>query len=77
MKRVLFEHKHLYYLPQFIPIIEELRKSSKYQIEASLNTQVNPHETTLFQQSLQAMDIPIVLGRNENERRQAVLLKSI
>jgi len=70
MKRVLFEHKHLYYLPQFIPIIEELKKIGKYHIEASLNTQVHPHEATLFQQSLQAMDISIVSGRNENERRQ-------
>ena len=70
MKRVLFEHKHLYYLPQFISIIEELKKSSKYHVDASLNTQVNPHEATLFQQSLQAMDVPIISGRNENERRQ-------
>jgi len=36
MIKVLFENHHLYYLPHFIPIIDEMKRRGGYEIVASI-----------------------------------------
>lgn len=68
MKTVLFEHQHLYYLPQFLSIIMAMKNSGQYQVEASLTTGANRLESTVFHQVMNEMNIPIISQTNETAR---------
>jgi CDP-glycerol glycerophosphotransferase (TagB/SpsB family) len=68
MKNVLFEHQHLYYLPQFLPIISTMKNSEQYQVEASLATGANRLESTVFHQVMNELGIPIISQINETTR---------
>ncbi len=44
MKSVLFETHHLYYLPNFLPIIDELKRRDGYSLSASIPLTINAEE---------------------------------
>ena len=46
--KILFEHQHLYYLPQFEPIILELKRREVDGIYGSLSESVPDLEKKLF-----------------------------
>ena len=48
MKTVLFEVQHLYYLPQFLPIITELISRTNYKIFVSLSHYSSSKEKNEF-----------------------------
>ena len=48
MAKVLFENHHLYYLPNFIPVIEEMRKRGQYEIFASIPHMMDEEEKTIL-----------------------------
>ncbi|MEE9190171.1 MAG: CDP-glycerol glycerophosphotransferase family protein [Candidatus Neomarinimicrobiota bacterium] len=68
MKTVLFEHQHLYYLPQFLPIITAMKNSGQYQVEASLTSGVNRLESTVFRQVMNELNVPTISQTNESAR---------
>ena len=48
MTKVLFENHHLYYLPNFIPVIQEMRKRNNYKIIASISNIADKEEKNIF-----------------------------
>ena len=50
MLSVLFESHHLYYLPNFLPIIKEMRSRVKYEIFASIPCSTPKEEKDIFYQ---------------------------
>ena len=53
MKKVLFETHHLYYWPNFWPIVEELKKRCNYEIQVSIPKRDSRSE------EIQLMDLEI------------------
>ena len=51
MIKVLFENHHLYYLPNFIPIIDEMRGRGGYEIVASIPFMMGKKEKEIFQKA--------------------------
>ena len=68
MKTVLFEVQHLYYLPQFLPIITELSSRTNYNIYISLSHYSSTEEKTKFLTSLTSPEITIISGNSESDR---------
>ena len=68
MKTVLFEVQHLYYLPQFLPIITELISRTNYKIFVSLSHYSSSKEKNEFLSSLTLPEITIILGSSEQDR---------
>ncbi len=68
MTTVLFETQHLYYLPQFLPIMGELKRREEYQLFASLGARAAPPAFTQFQEMMHARGIQVIVGESEQER---------
>ncbi len=68
MTTVLFETQHLYYLPQFLPIMSEMGKRKEYQLFASLGARATPPTFRRFQEALYTRDIQVITGGSERER---------
>jgi len=68
MTTVLFENHHLYYLPNFIPIIDEMHRRGGYEIVASIPTMMDSKEKAIFHQACKNINIETVIGADENER---------
>ncbi|NOZ04459.1 MAG: hypothetical protein GXO92_07650 [FCB group bacterium] len=72
MIRVLFEHHHLYYLPQFIPIIREMQKRAAYHIVASISEKADKQEIGVFKKAVKELGIDCLKADGENERRRII-----
>ncbi|MBT3217046.1 MAG: hypothetical protein HOD97_08405 [Candidatus Marinimicrobia bacterium] len=72
MKSVLFESHHLYYLPQFIPIIEAMQKRESYSISASISKSVDESEMELFQTEIKRLGINYIHAETEQDRLEAL-----
>ncbi|MBT6129294.1 MAG: hypothetical protein HN915_07830 [Candidatus Marinimicrobia bacterium] len=68
MTKVLFENHHLYYLPNFLPIIDEMRSRGGYEIAASIPTMMDSKEKDIFYKACQKLDIETEVGADENDR---------
>jgi hypothetical protein len=68
MTTVLFENHHLYYLPNFIPIIDEMHRRGGYKIVASIPTMMDLKEKAVFHQACENININTVIGADENDR---------
>ena len=68
MTTVLFENHHLYYLPNFIPIIDEMRRRGGYDIVASIPTMMDSKEKDVFNQACKNLNINTIIGTDENDR---------
>lgn len=68
MTKVLFENHHLYYLANFLPIIEEMRRRGDYEIVASIPTMMEQKEKNIFHAACQQLHIETVDGDDENDR---------
>lgn len=68
MKSVLFECHHLYYLPQFLPIMEEMQKRGSFTLAASISKSVGAGEQELFQTEINRLGIKFITGEIERER---------
>ena len=53
--KVLFESHHLYYLPNFIPIIDVMNKRKGYDIYASIPSMMPESEKNIFTNALKRM----------------------
>ena len=68
MFKVLFESHHLYYLPNFIPIIDIMNKRKRYDIYASIPAMMPKSEKNIFTNALKQMNIKMIISEDENER---------
>lgn len=68
MKTVLFECKHLYYLPQFEPIIHELRNRGNYHLFASIPLTTTSWEQYYFSKAISEFKISLLTAETEIER---------
>ncbi len=72
MTKVFFEHHHLYYLPQFIPIIREMQKRASYHIVASISNKVDEQEIRVFKKAIKELGIDYLEAAGEKERRKKI-----
>ncbi len=68
MTKVLFENHHLYYLPNFIPIIEEMRRRGGYEVAASIPSMMGPKEKDIFQNACKKLNIETITEADETTR---------
>ena len=68
MIKVLFENHHLYYLPNFTPIIDVMNKRMGYDIYASIPAMMAESEKNIFTNALKKMNIKMIVSKDENER---------
>ena len=68
MIKVLFENHHLYYLPNFIPVINEMRERDKYEIIASISNVANKEEKEIFIEACKQLNIKTITEKTESER---------
>lgn len=70
--RILFEHEHLYYLPQFEPIIHDLQKRGETDIYCSISESVPNIEKKLFKKEMVRLDVGMVQGNFEPQRQRII-----
>jgi len=68
MTKVLFESHHLYYLPNFVPIIEEMRRRGEYEIVASIPSIMDQKEKDIFHAACKKLSIDTVSDIDEESR---------
>ncbi len=70
MKTVLFEVQHLYYLPQFLPVIAELLDRENYLIYVTLSILEGTEKQKIFKNSFHDLPVQLINAKTE-EKRQA------
>jgi len=68
MRKILFETHHLYYLPNFIPIIENLVTRGGYDIYISMPQYMEERELELFYSACTLMSLKIIKSGTEDNR---------
>ena len=76
MIKVLFENHHLYYLPHFIPIIDEMKRRGGYEIVASIPFMMGKKEKKIFHSTCKKLKIKTVDKKNEESRINVLRQKS-
>ena len=69
MTSILFECHHLYYLPNFLPIIEEIQRRGGYALSASISHTINDPERRHFSEEVETLGIEFIDGNNEATRQ--------
>ena len=72
MIKVLFENHHLYYLPNFIPIISEMNRRGEYEIHASIPATMPEEEKAIFYKSCNELNIQTISNDDETKRNQSI-----
>lgn len=70
MKKFLFETHHLYYWPNFRPIIDELKKDSNNLIEVSQPIRNSKEELYALKKNCKNLEIEFIEYQNEDMRTQ-------
>ena len=72
MIKVLFENHHLYYLPNFIPIMSEMNRRGEYEIHASIPATMPEEEKAIFYKSCNELNIQTISNDDEAKRNQSI-----
>ena len=72
MTSVLFETHHLYYLPNFTPVIQELKKRGGFNISASIPQKMPKDEQKIFYHACSNLGISIIKALNEEDRIEKI-----
>jgi len=72
MRKILFETHHLYYLPNFIPIIKTLTSRGGYDIYISMPQYMQERELGLFYTACSLMPLKIIKADIEDERVEKI-----
>ncbi len=75
MYSILFETHHLYYLPNFSPIIQELKNRGDYDIVASIPQTMPKKERELFYEACKKLTIKVMMASDEQERTSQIKKK--
>ncbi len=68
MKTVLFEVRHLYYLPQFLPVIDELIARDNYLIYVSLSSNEGEAKLNIFKNIFTNKPVHVIQAKTEEKR---------
>ena len=69
MISVLFETHHLYYYPNFLPIINEMKRRGNYSISMSIPKTINDRERINLKKVSETENIEFIDGSNESSRQ--------
>lgn len=73
MKKVLFETHHLYYWPNFLPVVEELLKRDNYVINASMPKRSSSIQESILDNACSLIDIAFITANTEEERLNKII----
>ena len=73
MIKVLFETHHLYYLPNFLPIVDELKGRCEYDIYFSMPQHINKRERDLFSLACKDLGLKTIDADDEELRIKKIL----
>ena len=73
MRKILFETHHLYYLPNFFPVIDEFRNRGNYDIQISMPQYINKRERSLFKTACNNFDLSTISAEDEESRIKKIL----
>ena len=73
MKKILFETHHLYYWPNYRPIIDELKNRKNYCIDASMPIRTSLVEKNILKEACTELKIEFIDENNETSRIQKIL----
>ena len=73
MIKVLFETHHLYYLPNFLPIVDELKDRCEYDIYFSMPQHINKKERDLFNLACKDLGLKTIDADDEELRIKKIL----
>ena len=76
MTTVLFENHHLYYLPNFIPIINEMRRRGTYKISVSIPAYMPDLEKSNFYDECKFLEIDAINAEDEKARTELIRKKN-
>lgn len=69
MISVLFETHHLYYFPNFLPIIDEMKRRGNYSLSISIPKTINDRERFNLKKVSKKENIEFIDGSNEKNRQ--------
>ncbi|MBH31193.1 MAG: hypothetical protein CMG71_04280 [Candidatus Marinimicrobia bacterium] len=69
MKSILFETHHLYYVPNFLPIIQEFRRRGGYSLSASIPLTINAQERRQLKEAVEMEQLEFINADSESERQ--------
>ena len=72
MPSILFECQHLYYLPQFRPVIAEMQRRGGFDLAASMPQTISRPEQEHFQAAIQSLGLEQISAPSEAERVAAI-----
>lgn len=75
MKKILFEAHHLYYFPNFLPIIVELKKDKKNLINVSMPIRDHKKETNQLRKICKSLEVIFIENESEEKRIQNIKVK--
>ncbi|MBF88146.1 MAG: hypothetical protein CMG75_00535 [Candidatus Marinimicrobia bacterium] len=70
MISVLFETHHLYYLPNFLPIIDEMKSRGIYSLSISIPKTINDTERFYLKKISEAKNLEFLDGSSEDSRQR-------
>ena len=73
MKKVLFETHHLYYWPNFLPVVEELLKREKYVINVSMPKRSSSLQENILDNVCSVTGISFITANTEEERLNKII----
>ncbi len=71
--RILFNIHHLYYLPQFIPVIQAMNRDQDFMVYYTAHLNNSRQDYNLIRQAVQDLPGEFLTARNEKERRAKIL----
>ena len=73
MKKVLFETHHLYYWPNFLPVLQELKKRQNYIIHVSMPRRLSLIQQNILEELCKRINISFITSKNEHDRINKIL----
>ena len=75
-RTVLFEIHHLYYWPNFQPIIEKMIHRKNYKVAVSMPIRNSTIEKNILGNAVAKLSVPFIIAETENERIEKIIKKS-
>ena len=76
MKTVLFEVHHLYYWPNFQPIIEKMIRRKNYKVAVSTPMRNSSIESNILHDAVSKLSVPFIEAETEKERIEKIISES-
>ena len=68
MKKVLIETHHLYYWPNFLPVVQEMLKRGTYDIHVSMPVRSSMTQENILSNACETAKVSFLSAETENKR---------